>query len=206
VAAGRLADLGASAAPRPPDLRAPPALVLRDPEGVFRQHAPRIYGLARRMLGNEADAEDVVQEVLLQVVRRLDTFRGESELTTWLHRVTVNCALACRRKNAPRLARQVKAPVEALLDQGDAPAAQAQDRPDRRAADRETRRLIEAAIARLPKMYRDPFVLSGVEGLSNAEVGAALGLSVGAVKSRLHRARLLLRDALAPHFREGRAV
>src|SRR5438445_13663130 len=64
------------------------------PEQVFRDYAPRVYNLARRMLGNDADAEDVTQDVLLQVVRKLDTFRGEAALPTWLHRVTVNAAPA----------------------------------------------------------------------------------------------------------------
>src|SRR6476469_9205310 len=72
------------------------------PELVFRDYAPRIYHIARRMLGNDADAEDVTQDVLLQVIRKLDTFRGESVLGTWLHRVTVNAALAHRRKRARR--------------------------------------------------------------------------------------------------------
>src|SRR5205809_2073120 len=67
---------------------------------VFREYAPRVYSLARRMLGNDADAEDVTQDVLLQVVRKLDTFRGESQFPTWLHRVTVNTALAHREKRA----------------------------------------------------------------------------------------------------------
>src|SRR5580692_5593918 len=71
-------------------------------EQVFRQYAPRVYHLARRMLGNDADAEDVTQDVLLQVVRKLDTFRGDSQLSTWLHRVTVNAALAHRQKRANR--------------------------------------------------------------------------------------------------------
>src|SRR5436853_5503677 len=75
-------------------------------ERVFRDYAPRVYNLARRMLGNDADAEDVTQDVLVQVVRKLDTFRGESAFPTWLHRVTVNAALAHRRKRATRLARQ----------------------------------------------------------------------------------------------------
>jgi RNA polymerase sigma-70 factor (ECF subfamily) len=78
-------------------------------------------------------------------------------------------------------------------------------RPDQQALDRETRRLIEQAISRLPEMYRDVFVLADVESLPNAEIGEMLGLSLPAVKSRLHRARLLLRDALAPHFQEGHA-
>jgi RNA polymerase sigma factor (sigma-70 family) len=69
-------------------------------ERVVREHAPRVYNLARRMLGNESDAEDVTQDVMLQVVRKLDTFRGEAALSTWLHRVTVNAALAHRRKRA----------------------------------------------------------------------------------------------------------
>src|SRR5437773_8961045 len=74
------------------------------PDQVFRDYAPRVYNLARRMLGNDADAEDVTQDVLLQVVRKLDTFRGESAFPTWLHRVTVNAALANRRKRATRRA------------------------------------------------------------------------------------------------------
>src|ERR1700756_421217 len=76
------------------------------PELVFHQYAPRVYHLARRMLGNNADAEDVTQDVLLQVVRKLDTFRGESSLGTWLHRVTANAVHAFRRKRAAIRERQ----------------------------------------------------------------------------------------------------
>src|SRR5580700_2961012 len=86
------------------------------PETVFRDYAPRIYNLARRMLGADADAEDVTQDVLLQVVRKLDTFRGESAFPTWLHRVTVNAALAHRRKRAQVQKHQVADPYENLLD------------------------------------------------------------------------------------------
>src|SRR6476620_10566151 len=75
-------------------------------ERVFREYAPRIYNLARRMLGNDADAEDVTQDVLLQVIRKLDTFRGDSQISTWLHRVTVNAALAHRQKRANRQKRE----------------------------------------------------------------------------------------------------
>src|SRR5260370_23147173 len=74
----------------------------RTPELVFREYAPRIYNLARRMLGSDSDAEDVTQDVLLQVVRNLANFRGESALSTWLHRITVNAALAHRRQRAAR--------------------------------------------------------------------------------------------------------
>ena len=88
------------------------------PEIIFRDHAPRIYNLARRMLGSDADAEDVTQDVLLQVVRKLDTFRGDSALSTWLHRITVNAALAHRRKRAMRDQRQVTDPLDHFLDNG----------------------------------------------------------------------------------------
>src|ERR1700730_7072541 len=82
------------------------------PEQVLRDYAPRVYSLAWRMLGNEADAEDVTQDVLLQVVRKLDTFRGESAFPTWLHRVTVKAALAARRKRATREDKRVADPLE----------------------------------------------------------------------------------------------
>src|SRR3712207_3267092 len=87
-------------------------------EQVFRDYAPRVYNLARRMLGNAADAEDVTQDVLLQVVRKLDTFRGESAFPTWLHRVTVNAALAARRKRARRDEGRVADPLAGFTEDG----------------------------------------------------------------------------------------
>src|SRR3954451_12138004 len=87
-------------------------------EQVYHDYAPRIYSMARRMVSNEKDAEDVTQEVFLQVVRKLPTFRGESAFPTWLHRVTVNAALAHRRKQAAREDTHVANPLEDLLEQG----------------------------------------------------------------------------------------
>src|SRR5436309_6054560 len=88
------------------------------PEQVYRDYAPRVYNLARRMLGNDADAEDVTQDVLLQVVRKLDTFRGESAFPTWLHRVTVNAALAHRRRASNRQEKTSADPLDAFIDDG----------------------------------------------------------------------------------------
>src|SRR3954471_18566967 len=88
------------------------------PDRVFRDYAPRVYNLARRILANDADAEDVTQDVLLQVVRKLDTFRGDAAFTTWLHRVTVNAALANRRKAHNRQEKTVADPLEAFIDDG----------------------------------------------------------------------------------------
>jgi RNA polymerase sigma-70 factor (ECF subfamily) len=174
------------------------------PEKVFREHAPRVFALARRMLGNDADAEDVTQDVLLQVVRKLDTFRGQADISTWLHRVTVNAALAHRGKRARREEHETHDPLDHFLESGRHGAAVRpwSVPPDRQALDRERGEIIEKAIAGLPELYRDVFVLADVEGLSNPEIGGLLRLSLPAVKSRLHRGRLLMRDALAPHFEE----
>ena len=170
-------------------------------EEVFRDYAPRIYTLARRMLGNDADAEDVTQDVLLQIVRKLDTFRGESAFPTWLHRITVNAALAHRRKRAAREERRIYDPLESFLDgRHPGPVKKWSIPPDQEILDQETHEVIEKAIDELPESYRDVYLLADVEGLPNAEIGAMLGLSIPAVKSRLHRARLVMRDLLAPHF------
>lgn len=163
-------------------------------EQVYLEFGPRVYSMARRMLSNEADAEDVAQDVFTQVVRKLPEFRGESALPTWLHRVTVNAALAHRRKRAVRDQTQFASSATDLLEVGES------DPPEERLLDEEQRALIDRGIAELPELYRNVLVLSDIEERSNADIAAELGLTVPAVKSRLHRARLLLRDKLAPHF------
>ena len=188
----------------PPGARPADGVTSPTPELVFREHAPRIYNLARRMLGSDSDAEDVTQDVLVQVIRNLGNFRGDSALSTWLHRITVNAALAHRHKRAVREGHRLREPVETFVeeDHREAPVRRWSVGPEEQALSRETQGLIEEAIARLPETYRDVFVLADVEGLPNAEIGELLGLSVPAVKSRLHRARLLMRKILAPHFEE----
>jgi RNA polymerase sigma-70 factor (ECF subfamily) len=173
-------------------------------EQVFREYAPRVYNLARRMLCNEADAEDVTSEVLLQVVRKLDTFRGESTLATWLYRITANAALALRRKRATHPERQLSEPMDQILAEGASasPVGRCAAEPVQQALSQELSQAIEEAVAELPALYRDVFVLADLEGRANAEIGEILGLSLPAVKSRLHRARLSLRQTLAPYFDE----
>lgn len=183
------------------------------PEFVFREYAPRIYAIARRVLGNDADAEDVTQDVLVQVIRKLHTFRGDAQLPTWLHRVTVNAALAHREKRANRAKRETAGAGEEFLEAAAAdgplaagsvklPRPPADLPPDELALAAEQRDVIEKAIGRLPDGFREVYVLADVEGLPNAEIGDMLDLSVPAVKSRLHRARLRMRELLAPHFEE----
>ncbi len=177
------------------------------PDAIFHDYAPRVYNLARHLLGNAADAEDVTQDVFMQVVRKLPTFRGEAAFPTWLYRVTVNAALAFRRKRALREEHRVLDPLEEFCEDGKhlAPVRRWMSRPEQQVLDQESHQRIEEAIANLPEIYRDVFVLADVEELSNSDIAGMLGLTVSAVKSRLHRARLMMRKALAPYFEEQAA-
>lgn len=171
---------------------------------IFREHAPRIFQLAKRMLGNDADAEDVTQDVLVQVIRKLDTFRGDAAVGTWLHRVTVNAALTHRQKRATRQAREANDPMDRFLEDGHhaGPVHSWGVDPERPVLEAEQHERIEAAVAKMPESYRDVYVLADIEQLPNAEIAGILGLSVAAVKSRLHRGRVWMRDELAPYFEE----
>ena len=173
-------------------------------EEIFRKYAPRIYHLARRMLDNDAEAEDVTQDVFVQVLRHLSTFRGESALSTWLNRIAVNTALAYRRKRIAGRGHSLAEPVEEFADNGERRrrVRRSAKGPEQLALDREAQQMIENAIGQLQETYRDVYVLADVEGLSNADIAELLGMSVPAVKSRLHRARLLMRTLLAPYFEE----
>ncbi len=172
-------------------------------EQVYYDYAPRVFHVARRMVSSDVDAEDVTQDVLLQVVRKLPTFRGESAFPTWLHRITINAALSHRRRRAVREEGRVEG-IDLLLEEQpiESPARPWTLGPERQLLNQETQQLIQQAIEQLPPAYREVFVLSDVEGRANAEIASKLGLSLPAMKSRLHRARLLLREALAPHFHE----
>jgi RNA polymerase sigma-70 factor (ECF subfamily) len=184
--------------PEPNTIPPPPNL-----EAIYHDYAPRVFHLARRMLGNDADAEDVTQDVLLQVLRKISTFRGEASLPTWLHKVTVNAALAHRRKRAARENHRIYDPLDDLPADGHpGPVRRWSRAAEKQVLDHETQQVIEAAIGRVPEPYRDVYVLADVEGLSNADIAEMLGISLSAVKSRLHRARLMMRDRLAPYFEE----
>lgn len=172
-------------------------------EQVYRDYAPQVYRTARRMVNSDFDAEDITQEVLLQVVRKLDEFRGDSAFATWLHRVTVNAALAHRRRLAVREEHGLRKTVDVYGE--DEPATSSHGQlvtPDNQMLNSEARQLIDDAIEALPPAYRSVFVLSDVEEVPNADIADRLGMTLPAVKSRLHRARAMLREALAPHFDE----
>ena len=158
-------------------------------EELYKRYSARLYNVAYRMTGSAADAEDLLQEVFLQVYRRFDSYRGEAALSTWLYRIAINACLDHVRSHQGR---QQKA-TDFIEDLGGIePAAGAIWRPDR-ALDRID---LEGAINRLPPSYRAAFVLHDVEGHEHHEVAALLGIAEGTSKSLLHKARLRLRTLL----------
>ena len=168
-------------------------------DAIVRTHQDRVYAFCLRMLADREDALDVAQEVFLSAYRNLAGFRGEASLSTWLLRIAANRSLNRIRQRATRAAREVMS-IE-LQGDGDAPfqpPGREEDRPDRMVESRETRKILEAAIANLDEDSRMLVLLSDVEGLSYEELSEAVGIPLGTVKSRLHRARMALRKMLAP--------
>jgi len=157
-------------------------------EEVYRAHSGRLYSVACRMLGNPTDAEDLLQEIFLAAHRKLDSFRGESALGTWLYRLATNLCLDHLRSRAARTG-QMTGPLD------DEPGLT--DVSSRGLADRTLARMdLERALAHLPEGCRAAFVLHDVEGLEHREVAEVLGIAEGTSKSQVHKARLRLRALL----------
>jgi len=161
-------------------------------EGLMRRYNQRLYRLARSIVGEPAEAEDVVQETFVRAWTRLGTWEGRASFSTWLCKIAVHEALARARKSR-RFAALPDPEAAAAASPG--PSRPAED-PERDAATGELRRTLEAAVDALPESLRAVFALREVEGLSTAETAEALGLSVPNVKVRLHRARAALRSDL----------
>jgi len=154
-------------------------------EEIFRLHHRRVYSLCLRMTGNPAEAEDLTQDVFVLVFRKLGSFRGESALTTWLHRLTVNQVLMHFRKGHVR--------KEQLTEDGEMPSGIMFDRNRINRSPVLDRLALDEAIVQLPHGYRLVFVLHDVEGLEHSEIASLLGCSIGTSKSQLHRARMRMR-------------
>jgi RNA polymerase sigma-70 factor, ECF subfamily len=154
-------------------------------EEIFQLHHRRVYSLCLRMIRNSTEAEDLTQDVFVQVFRKLGTFRGESAFTTWLHRLTVNQVLMHFRKNHVR--------KEQLTEDGELPLGTMFDRNRFNRAPVLDRLALDEAIVQLPQGYRMVFVMHDVEGLEHSEIASLLGCSIGTSKSQLHRARMKLR-------------
>jgi RNA polymerase sigma-70 factor (ECF subfamily) len=165
---------------------------------IMQRHNRRLFRVARGVLNDEAEAEDVVQEAYVRAFTHLDGFRGEARLSTWLTRIALNVALGRLRRR--RLMVDLK-DIDAISDQGEArviylPSARQDSDPEAAAARAEVRRLLERAVDQLPDPFRMVFVLRDIEEMSIEETAAHLGLRPETVKTRLHRARRLLRQSL----------
>src|SRR5919199_2906406 len=157
-------------------------------EELYDRHHRRVYSLCLRMIGNQAEAEDLAQEAFIQLYRKIGSFRGESAFTTWLHRLTVNQVLMHFRKRGVKL--------EQTTDDGDVPVQIVAGTEDPARMPVVDRIALDAAVAQLPPGYRTGFVLHDVEGHEHEEIARLLGCSVGTSKSQLHKARMKLRTLL----------
>ncbi|MCI5065663.1 sigma-70 family RNA polymerase sigma factor [bacterium] len=170
-------------------------------EELISRYSDKAYSLASRMCRNQEDAEEVLQDVFTTVYRKLENFEGKSSFSSWLYRITVNSSLMKLRKN-----RQNKSILmdDALPDSEHTLILQTSetDLGDHITLRKEVSTVLEEAIGKLPDEYRPVFVLRDVDGLTSKEVGKILGLSIPAVKSRLHRSRLMLRRKLSNFYEE----
>jgi RNA polymerase sigma-70 factor, ECF subfamily len=170
-------------------------------EQIYRTHSRRVYALCLRMIGNPADAEELMQDAFLQLFRKIHTFRGDSAFSTWLHRLAVNIVLMkLRRKTLP---------TDSLDESAEADEDTEKRRreiggPDLRLNGSIDRIRLQHAVHQLPTGYKQMFVLHDVEGYRHEEIAGILGCSVGNCKSQLHKARMRLRDLLLSGF--GRSV
>jgi len=157
-------------------------------EELYNRHHRRVYSICLRMLQNSSEAEDLTQDVFIQLYRKIGSFRGDSAFTTWLHRMTVNQVLMHFRK------RTVK--FEKTTEEGETPDQIVAGTSNPHKMQIVDKIALESAIEQLPDGYKNVFVLHDVEGFEHEEVAKILGCSVGTSKSQLHKARLKLQKLL----------
>ncbi|HVB32996.1 MAG TPA: sigma-70 family RNA polymerase sigma factor [Patescibacteria group bacterium] len=162
-------------------------------ERLYRLHSRRVYSLCLRMVGNPAAAEDLAQEAFLQLFRKIQTFRGESAFSTWLHRLTVNVVLMrLRRRNV------METSLNELAEQDEESGAAPREigAADPKLSGSVDRVNLDRAVSQLPPGYRAVFLLHDVEGYEHNEIADMMGCSIGNSKSQLHKARTRLRELL----------
>src|SRR3954468_10672712 len=164
-------------------------------EVLMRRHNQRVYRAARAVVKDEAEVEDVMQQAYINAFTHLDQFEERSEFSTWLTRIALNEAFARRQKmrRAESVSRNVDDEGRALMET----ITSSQPDPERQAYAQELRDVLEAAVDELPERYRTVFMLRDIEGLSTSETGVGLGLGDEAVKTRLHRARAMIRRSVS---------
>ncbi|RWA98915.1 MAG: RNA polymerase sigma factor [Mesorhizobium sp.] len=159
---------------------------------IIKMHNQRLYRIARSVVRNDSEAEDIVQEAYVRAFAQLGDFRGESSLATWLSRIVINEALGRLRKRRRTVAMPQNLQAEIIKF-----PLNPSDDPERMMAQRQILELVERATDRLPDVYRTVFVARVIEGLSIDETAELLDVRPETVKTRLHRARALVRKALA---------
>ena len=177
-------------------------------ERLVERYADRVYRLAVRITGSREDAEEVVQDALWTVSRKIDTFKGESAFGSWLYRIAANTAymkLRARRGKGREIALDDVLPAVDGDGRHWEPMDDWSRRVDERAMQKELGRVLEDTIAELPPEYRTAVVMHDVEGMSNPDIAETLGISLAAVKSRVHRSRLFLRKRLSEYMNDGAA-
>src|SRR4051812_24294016 len=182
-------------------------------EALLERYEDKVFRLALRFVRNESDAKEILQDTFLTIWRKLDTFKGDAQFSSWVYRVTANAALMRLRsqRRHPQISTE-ELPV-GFLDSYTTSAAGAfaaghlpspgenwAKRPDDQLQSDELRRHIQAAVDTLPELYRTVFLVRDVEGLSTEETAELLAISVPTVKTRLHRARMALRASIAKYF------
>jgi RNA polymerase sigma-70 factor (ECF subfamily) len=174
-------------------------------EACLRQYGGQMLAVARRILHNDEDANDAVQDAFLSAFKGIGRFEGQSRLATWLHRIVVNAALGRLRTRQ----RRPEKSIEDLLPhfgEGEHqidPPAPWKDASENVLQRQESRTLVQNCIGQLPESYRTVLVLRDIEGMDTEETARLLQTSVGVVKTRLHRARQSLRTLLDPYYRKG---
>jgi RNA polymerase sigma-70 factor, ECF subfamily len=176
-------------------------------------YGPRIHQLALRHMKNREDAEEVTQDVLVKVYRKIGAFRGDSALSSWIYRITFNTAMSrLRQHRGVRAADQERDRALAVLEMSDegaqrtpADPADWSHMPDEELLRLELRKAVEVAVRELPEIYREPVILRDFEGLTTEEASTRLKVKDQTLKSRLHRGRLLLRERLQA-FASGLAL
>jgi RNA polymerase sigma-70 factor, ECF subfamily len=161
-------------------------------EVLMRRHNQRVYRTARAVVKDETEVEDVMQQAYVNAFTHLHQFEDRSEFSTWLTRIALNEAFA-RRQKRQRAASSAVDEGGALMERMQA----SQPDPERQAYAQELRRVLEHAVDELPDNYRVVFMLRDIEGLSTSETGAGLGIGEEAVKTRLHRARAMIRRSVS---------
>ena len=169
-------------------------------ERLVRKYEARVYHHCLKFLNSQEDAEDVLQETFLQAYRSLSGFRGEAAFSTWLMKIaTNNCLMRIRKRKKVDIV-SIDKPIDYDGSHLPREIVDWSKNPSLMSANDEIREVLDYTISLLPEDKRVVLILKDLEGFSNIEIGEMLGMSVAAVKSRLHRARLFMRDALSAYF------